>query len=181
MSSRRTRTLLSGGSRLFHVTERPCFLDASKVNHFYGIRKSSSRSFSTIPEQHPVRSTCSSAAWSRKQYVQASLRWNTTSLEPGDPSRPSSVYDESENWEDWFPMEEYCNPWTSFPPLDDPRLDTTTRFLIQQLQDLYHGFYFQTNRPTTEECNRVRHETRAVFFCDVEMRTLSHSRNVCTI
>lgn len=62
---------------------------------------------------------------------------------------------DDENWQEWFGIE-YENPWQGFKHLEDPALDQTTRFLIQQLQDLYHGIVGNFDRPCTEQCNKVR-------------------------
>ena len=72
--------------------------------------------------------------------------------------RRINVYDESENWEDWFSREEYVDPWGKvLEPLDYQPLDDDTRRVIQQLQDAYHGAAvdWQASPITTEQCNRV--------------------------
>jgi hypothetical protein len=62
--------------------------------------------------------------------------------------------DDGTNWEDWFGIE-YENPWQGFRHLQDAALDQTTRFLIQQLQDLYHGILGPFDRPSTNQCKKV--------------------------
>lgn len=58
------------------------------------------------------------------------------------------------NWQEWFGIE-YENPWQGFGHLQDAALDQTTRFLIQQLQDLYHGILGPYDRPSTGQCKKV--------------------------
>jgi hypothetical protein len=62
--------------------------------------------------------------------------------------------DDGTNWQDWFGIE-YENPWQGFRHLQDAALDQTTRFLIQQLQDLYHGILGPFDRPSTNQCKKV--------------------------
>eukprot|EP00521_Asterionellopsis_glacialis_P012528 CAMPEP_0195295902 /NCGR_PEP_ID=MMETSP0707-20130614/18289_1 /TAXON_ID=33640 /ORGANISM="Asterionellopsis glacialis, Strain CCMP134" /LENGTH=345 /DNA_ID=CAMNT_0040357239 /DNA_START=263 /DNA_END=1300 /DNA_ORIENTATION=- len=66
-----------------------------------------------------------------------------------------SLYDESDDWEDWFSGAEYENAWVTLEPLNYPALDNPTRTLVQLLQDLNHGINMGLDRPTTLRCNKM--------------------------
>lgn len=62
-------------------------------------------------------------------------------------------------WQDLIKGQvEYEHPWLGFKTLDDVFMDKTSRFLIQNLQDLYHGILTTYDRPTTEQCNKIIHD-----------------------
>ena len=68
------------------------------------------------------------------------------------------------DWKGWFTKEEYGNPWdingSWLAPLSsNTSLDQASRFLLQELQDMYH---LSLNNPqetvTTERCNKILYE-----------------------
>lgn len=63
--------------------------------------------------------------------------------------------DNNEDWQEWFGGVEYENAWLGFQHVNDAKLDQASRFLLQNLQDLYHGILHEYDRPTTERCNKV--------------------------
>lgn len=84
----------------------------------------------------------------------SSTLFRNASLAHNKPMANNNNNDDGTNWQDWFGIE-YENPWQGFRHLQDAALDQTTRFLIQQLQDLYHGILGPFDRPSTNQCKKV--------------------------
>lgn len=176
MSSRRSVLRSARRGRLPHDTSAPIIQDPSKI----GLRapvsrlsEKSCRSFTTtvrkerMPSVAPYRalslshsgmlaSLDTSAFQGQLGYKKMSRHYNSSLTSESNSS--------SENWEDWFGVE-YENPWLGFQPLEDPMLDKSTRYLIEQLQDLYHGIVKNLDRPTTEQCNKVSHARLSAPCC----------------
>jgi hypothetical protein len=161
MVSSGRKVLLSGGSRLYHgtVTVEPFNLNISYRTS--RLSEKSSGSFKRIFRSQPVPSLASHHFLTRSGMpasistavfpvpnvnISASRRYNSRLTTASNSS--------SDNWEDWFGVE-YENPWLGFQPLGDQILDKRTRYLIERLQDLYHGIIDNLDRPTTEQCNKV--------------------------
>ena len=73
-------------------------------------------------------------------------------------STSSVYYDNTLPWEEWFPPEEYENPWSNkhLEPLDNVFLDNQSRFVLQLLQDMYQiSLARRKDRITTQRCNAV--------------------------
>ena len=70
----------------------------------------------------------------------------------------SVYYDDNEPWEEWFPSEEYENPWNSvsLAPLDHIVWDNQSRFILQLLRDMFNiSLTRRGDRITTERCNAM--------------------------
>jgi hypothetical protein len=180
MSSRRSVLRSVGSGRLYRDTAAPFLLYPSKINLTSRLSEKSCRSFTTIVCKERMPSLASHRALSRSGML-ASLNTSVFPVQHGDinmtrhynSSLTSESNSSSENWEDWFGVE-YENPWLGFQPLDDPVLDKSTRYLIEQLQDLYHGIVKNLDRPTTEQCNKVSH-THTSAPCCGRIAHMSHN------
>jgi hypothetical protein len=156
--------LLSGGSRLYHgtVTVAPFTSNilSSRTSRLseksYGSLIRIVRS-QRVPSLSPPNSlTRNGMPPSVNTAVFPVPNVNISALRRYNSSLTIESNSSSDNWEDWFGVE-YENPWLGFQPLGDQILDKSTRYLIEQLQDLYHGIIGNLDRPTTEQCNKVRH------------------------
>jgi hypothetical protein len=131
------RVLLSGGSR------RPF----TRIVRLQGVP-------SLVSQNHALSRNGMSASMNTAVFRVQNV--NTSTSRRYHSSLTAESNSSSENWEDWFGVE-YENPWLGFQPLDDQIRDKSTRYLIEQLQDLYHGIVKNLDRPTTEQCNKVSH------------------------
>lgn len=82
-----------------------------------------------------------------------SQRYFSSTVFRGNDDHENYIYED--DWIEWFAGVEYQSASLGFDALDNVKLDRSSRFLIQQLQDLYHGIVRQYDRPTTEQCNKV--------------------------
>ena len=164
MASGGRRVLLSGGSRLYHgtVTVAPFILNISSRTS--RLSEKSYGPFTRIVRWQGVPSLASQHHALTRDGMSASMNTavflahnvNASTSRRYNSSLTAESNSSSENWEDWFGVE-YENPWLGFQPLDDQIRDKSTRYLIEQLQDLYHGIVKNLDRPTTEQCNKVSH------------------------
>ena len=88
-------------------------------------------------------------------YVYHTPRFLSSGFETFHSEGDDTPSDNNKDWQNLFGVE-YENAWSGFRRLDNPILDKSSRYLIQRLQDLYNGIVQPYDRPTTEQCNKVR-------------------------